>query len=137
MHFDTFFDLHAKAGHGNLSISINLATSLIRLIHVERSTGWWLDYLSTYIQWNPLNTKLKGLMKSVHVIRISCYQNNKEYYKCIAGVIFYFHVNQNFVLSQFMLSGFHCNTNDKANNVAVCILQRGTLSVGGREKVVT
>ena len=24
-----------------------------------------------YIQWNPLNTKLKGLMKSLHVI----YQN--------------------------------------------------------------
>ena len=28
--------------------------------------------------------------------------------KCIAGVIFYFHVNQNFVLSEFVLSAFHC-----------------------------
>ena len=31
--------------------------------------------VTVYVQWNPLNTKLKGLMKSVHVIRISCYQN--------------------------------------------------------------
>ena len=29
--------------------------------------------------------------------------------KCIAGFIFYFHVNQNFVLSEFVLSGFHCS----------------------------
>ena len=57
------------------------------------------------VQWNPLNMKLKGLMKSVHVIRTV---RNTKY---IAGVIFYFHVNQNFVLSEFVLSGFHCTYN--------------------------
>ena len=56
------------------------------------------------IQWNPLNTKLKGLMKSVHVIRII--RNTRG----IAGVIFYFQVNQNLVLSEFVLSGFHCTS---------------------------
>ena len=27
------------------------------------------------VQWKPLKTKIEGLMKSVHAIRISCYQN--------------------------------------------------------------
>ena len=55
-----------------------------------------ISYMAVYIQWNPLNTKLKGLMKvfmlsEFHVIRTI--RNTK----CIAGVIFYFHVNQNSV----------------------------------------
>ena len=42
------------------------------------------------------------MLSEFHVIRTI--RNTK----CIAGVIFYFHVNQNFVLSEFVLSGFHC-----------------------------
>ena len=66
--------------------------------------------ISSSIQWNPLNMKLKGrgkvfILSEFHVIRTI--RNTK----CIAGVIFYFHVNQNFVLSEFVLSGFHCSWN--------------------------
>ena len=55
-----------------------------------------------YIQWNPLNTQLEGLMKSVHVIRKI--RNTGD----IAGAIFCFHVNQTFAFSEFVSTGFHC-----------------------------
>lgn len=56
------------------------------------------------VQLNPLNTKLRGLMKDVHVIRII--KSTRD----IAGAILYFHVNQNFILSEFVLSGFDCES---------------------------
>ena len=36
-------------------------------------------------------------------------------------VIFYFHVNQNFVLSEFVLSGFHCTYCKHTTYVHMCI----------------
>ena len=39
--------------------------------------GKWL--CCGVVQWNPLTTKLKGLVKSAHFIRILCFENNYEY----------------------------------------------------------
>ena len=36
-------------------------------------------YFCVLVKWDPLSMKLKGLMLYVHLIKISCYQNNWEY----------------------------------------------------------
>ena len=64
-------------------------------------------YSSIYaisIQWNPLNTELKGLMKSVHVIRISTYQK-LGILEALQGPF------SAFMLSKLLLSRFHCSSN--------------------------
>lgn len=50
--------------------------------------------------------KLKGLIKSIHVIR------TVRNIRGITGAIFCFHVSQSFALSEFVLSGFPVHNGD-------------------------
>ena len=61
----------------------------------------------TYIQWNPLSMKLKRLMK-MYILSEFCVITIARDTRGIEGAICCFCVIANFVLSDLVLTGFHC-----------------------------